>query len=335
MNNVIGVKIGHLLIGSTYHGDSDFSDFQQNAVDKSLQVVSKDSKTLKKGDFKIFQKATNVPGSLEFSEVINPDNIEVITATKYTAPVNRVVEVQGFSGTVRGNVTYEVMIRLYNDGGTLSPENYRHINAYYVTPQDASGLTFADVLAGLKENLEKSLARESNGLFTISTTANTFVVEGNSTSFVLGIKDGRPVEFDLQAAVRDNGGNSTVSDYRYDDLTVVVTAPGNSGTGTGNQVANLEWYAAGIKGDKYRLIGYPNNFNTVYFADPSKSYNMINIVYFEARNYTSVERQYRVLQIAVDNADQDGAGTGTALTAINALINDLEIVTGKTIADLV
>jgi|TARA_R110000796_G_scaffold236214_1_gene355450 hypothetical protein len=334
--SVIGVKqVGHLLIGETYHGNAGFSDFNANAVDKALQVVSKDSATLQAGKFKVFQKATNTPGGFEFSEVIDPKNIEVLTVSQYTAPINRVVKVTGFTGTVRGNVTYEVFIRLLNDGGTLSPENFRHILGAYVTPQDASGLTFTDVLNGIKLNLDKTLSRESNTDFTITLGADELIVTGGSRDFVLGKKDGRPVEFDLMAAVRDNGGDSTVSDARYDDLTVVQVAAGNAGSGTGNQVASLEWCRAGEKGDRYRTIGYPNNFDTLYYANPGTTYHLVNIAYFEQRDYTTVERQYRVLQIAVENADQDGGGAGTVFTAVNALIADLNTATGLSLAALV
>jgi len=332
--SVIGVnQVGHLLIGETYNGDPDFSNFS-DAGDKSLQLVSKDSTTLVAGPFKVFQKANNIPGGFKFSEMIDPDTIEHITAVAYEAPVNRILTASGFTGTVRGNVTYEVMIRLMNDGGTLSPENFRFINGFYVTPEDASALTFADVLAGLKSSLDKSLSREANSSFTITTGAGILSVEAGTRDFVLGKKDGRPVEFDLQLAVRDNGGDNTVSATRYDDLSIVVTQAGNVGTGSGNQVANLEWCRSGEEGDRYRMMGYPNNFDTPYFAQPGKTYHMINIAYYQARKYTNVERQYRVLQIAVANEDQDGAGAGTVFTAVNALINDLEVVTGKTIADL-
>jgi len=332
--SVIGVnQVGHLLIGETYNGDPNFSNFN-DADDKSLQIVSKNSASLVAGPFKIFQKADGIPGGFKFSEIIDPANIEHITAVKHVAAENRILKAAGFSGTVRGNVTYQVMIRLLNDGGTLSPENFRFINGFYVTPGDATGLAFSDVLAGIKLNLEKTLAKEANTSFSITTDSNSLSVETGTRSFALGKKDGRPVEFDLQVAVRDNGGDNTVSDARYNDLSVVVTQAGGAGSGTGNQVANLEWCRAGEEGDRYRMIGYPNNFDTPYFANPSKTYHMINIAYYQARTSVNVERQYRVAQIAVDNADQDAGGAGTAFTAVNALIADLETVTGKTIADL-
>lgn len=324
--SVIGAnQVGHILIGSTYHGNADISDFISNANDKALQVVAKDSATLQEGSFQILQKASDMAAGFKYSEVINPSKIEKLTVQAYTAPSSRQIKVTGFSGTVRGNVTYQVFIRLLNDGGTLSPENFRFINGFYVTPQDASGLTFVDVLAGLKESLDKSLSREYNTSFTITTTADELIVEAGNTEFVLGVKDGRPVEFDLQAAVRDNGGDNTVSDTRYDDLQVELVQAGSAGSGTGNAVANLEWCRVGEEGDKYRLVGYPANFKQIYHADPSSTYHVLNISYFEDRKSTIVERQYRVLQVAV---------LATDFLAVNGLITDINTVTGLSIAPL-
>lgn len=333
--SVIGAnQVGHILIGSTYHGDSDISDFIANADNKALQVVSKDSATLQEGPFQILQKASDLASGFKYSEIINPAKIEKLTVQAYTAPSSRQIKVTGFSGTVRGNVTYQVFIRLLNDGGTLSPENFRFINGFYVTPQDATGITFADVLAGLKASLDGALSREYNTSFTVTTNASELIVEAGNSQFVLGVKDGRPVEFDLQAGVRDNGGDNTVSDTRYNDLSVELVQAGSAGSGTGNAVANLEWCRVGEEGNKYRLVGYPANFREIYHADPSSTYHIVNISYFEDRKSTIVERQYRVLQIAVQNADQDGAGAGTVFTAVNALIADINTVTGLSIAPL-
>tara|TARA_R110000772_G_scaffold8692_1_gene28788 strand:- start:1198 stop:2205 length:1008 start_codon:yes stop_codon:yes gene_type:complete len=334
--SVIGAnQVGHILIGATYHGNSDISDFITNAGNKALQVVSKDSASLQAGPFQILQKASDMAAGFKYSEVINPSKIGKITVKAFTAASSRQVKVSGFSGTVRGNVTYQVFIRLYNDGGSLSPENFRFINGFYVTPQDASALTFADVLAGLKASLDGALSREYNSSFVITTNASELIVEAGNTEFVLGVKDGRPVEFDLQAAVRDNGGDNTVSDARYDDLAVELVQAGSAGSGTGNAVANLEWARVGQEGNKYRLVGYPANFREIYHADPTLTYHVVNISYYEDRTSTIVERQYRVIQIAVENVDQDGGGAGTVFTAINALITDLNTATGLSLAALV
>lgn len=331
-------QVGELLIGKTYASESNVPDFIANAVDGDLQVLSGDSSAVAANKpFKILQKATAAAGGIEFTEVIDPKNVEFIKAQAYKAPVARELKVTGFSGTVRDNVTYEIWIRLLNDGGTLSPENFRMIPAFYVTPEDASGLTFSDVLTELKSNLEKTLAKENNNLFTIDITGGggtEFSVTAGNREFVLGKKDGRPVEFELQAAVRANGNDSQQSGQFYPDLDVEVVTAGDPGVGTGNQIANLEYCRQGEKYERYRLISYPANFDTPNYANPSSTYHVVTIGYYKERPYTNVEKQFRSLTIAVENADQDGGGAGTAFTAVNALIDDLETATGLTVAAL-
>lgn len=330
-------QVGEIIVGKTYAAEADIVDFIDNAVDGDIQVLSGDSSAVAAGKpFKILQKAANAAGGIEYTEVIDPQHINSVSAVAYTAPVARSLKVSGFTGTVRANATYEVFIRLLNDGGSLSPENFRMIPAFYVTPEDVTGLTFTTILNSLKADLDKALSRESNNLFTIAvdTGAGELSVTAGNTPFVLGKKDGRPVEFYLQAAVKSNGSTTQQSGTFYPDLTVETVAAGNPGVGTGNQIANLEWCRKGEKYSRYRELGYPANFDTPYNADPASTYHVVTISYYKPRNYTNVEKQHRTLTIAVQNADQDGGGAGTAFTAVNALIDDIETATGLTIAAL-
>lgn len=332
-------QVGELIVGKTYAAEANMTDFITNAVDGDIQVLSGDSSAVAADKpFKILQKATAAAAGVEFTEIIDPKSINFIKAVNYVAPIARELKVTGFSGTVRNNVTYELWIRLYNDGGTLSPENFRMIPSFYVTPADASALTFTDVLTELKSQLEKTLSQESNNLFTIDILGaggTEFSVTAGSREFVLGKKDGRPVEFSLQAAVRDNGSQSNQPGEFYPDLTVETVTEGNPGSGSGNQIANLEYCRQGEKYPRYRQIAYPANFDIPNYANPSSTYHVVTIGYFKERSYTNVEKQHRSLTIAVENADQDGAGAGTALTAVNALIADLATASGLTIPALV
>ncbi|AGO48977.1 Putative structural protein [Cellulophaga phage phi14:2] len=328
---------GDLLVGSTYGTSANALAFITSANDKAIQVFSGDDTALAVNKpFKLLQKASSAKAGFEFSEIIDPKSINYVKFDSYSAPVQRVLRVEGFTGTPRANVTYEVFIRLYNDGGTLSVENFRMIPAFYTTPSDVTGLTFATILTSLKSDLDKTLAKEGSSLFTtsIDTTNGYFIVQGNNKSFVLGKKDGKPVEFELQAAVRDNGSATTLSGARYSDLTVATATAGSSGVGTGVQAANLEWFYKGYKYSRYREVDSVNGFPGIYQVDSSKTYHVGVISYYKERSYTNVEKQHRLLYILIDAADQDGAGAGTSFTAVNALIADLETVTGLTIADL-
>lgn len=328
---------GDILVGKTYGAEASSIDFINSAADAAVQVFEADGSPVAANQpFQVYQKSSGSKAGFEFSEVIDPNSVEYVKAAAYTAPTARVLRVEGFTGTVRANCTYEVFIRLYNDGGTLSPENFRMIPATYVTPSDVTGITFTTILNALKSNLDKTLAKESSNLFTTSvdTVNGYFIVTGNNRDFVLGKKDGKPVEFALQATVRDNGSSSTTPGNRYDDLTVATVAAGDPGVGTGVQSANLEWFYKGYKYSRYRAQAYPSDFPQVYNVDSSSNYHVIVISYYKERKYVNVEKQHRLLYILVEAADQDGVGAGTAFTAVNALIADLETATGLTIPDL-
>lgn len=328
---------GDLLVGSTYGASANTLAFINSAADKAIQVFSGDDTALAAGKpFKVLQKASSAKAGFEFSEIIDPKSINYVKFSPYEAPVQRSLRVEGFTGAPRANVTYEVFIRLYNDGGTNSVENFRMIPAFYTTPADVTGLTFTTILNSLLSDLGKTLAKEGSSLFSLSVDTGNgyFIVTGNNRSFVLGKKDGTPVQFELQAAVRSNGSPTVYSGTRYDDLTVVTNVIGSAGVGTGTQAANLEWFYKGYKYSRYRGIENPSDFPQVYQVDPAKSYHVGVISYYKERSYTNVEKQHRLLYILVEADDQDGAGAGTAFTAVNGLINALETVTGLTIADL-
>ena len=328
---------GDILVGKTYETETSSINFINNADADSLQVFQSDGTAVAANQpFQIYQKSANSKSGFEFSEVIDPATVDYVKAEAHSAPTARVLRVEGFTGTVRANCTYEVFIRLYNDGGTLSPENFRMIPAFYITPSDVTGITFTTILNALKSNLDKTLAKEGNNLFTTSvdTTNGYFIVTGSNREFVLGKKDGRPAEFSLQAAVRDNGSSSTTPGNRYDDLTIATVAAGDPGVGTGVQSANLEWFYKGYKYSRYREQAYPSEFPQVYNVDSSTNYHVVVISYYKERSYVNVEKQHRLLYILVEAADQDGVGAGTQFTAVNSLIGALETATGLTIPDL-
>jgi hypothetical protein len=45
----------------------------------------------------------------------------------------------------------------------------------------------------------------------------------------------------------------------------------------GKRMADLEWFTYGERGDIYRGMGYPNNFNFVPLVDPEQAYDALEI----------------------------------------------------------
>lgn len=321
-------QVGEIIVGKTYAAEADIPDFIANAVAGDIQVLSLDSSAVAAGKtFKVLQKSDVADGGIEFTEGIVPGNVEYIKAEKHLAPTLRQLKVSGFSGTIRANATYEVFIRHYNVGSN-SVENFEMIPAFYVTGSDVTGETWAGILTSLKADLDASIARQSlTGELTITTDPDELFVTGGNRKFKLGVKDGKATEFDLHVVVY-------AANERHADLLVETVAAGNPGLGTGHQTAKLEWFLKGDKYSRYREIGYPANFSTPYEVIPGNTYHLVTIGYYLPRTQTNVERQYRLLYCAVENADQDAGGGGTEFTAVNALIADLETATGLTIGAL-
>lgn len=64
------------------------------------------------------------------------------------------------------------------------------------------------------------------------------------------------------------------------------------------------------------MAGYPNNFDTTYLADPTDSYEFINIDFFYAGNAEDVQKSPKTLTIA--------SATSSVLDSIMDVINPPE-----------
>lgn len=76
---------------------------------------------------------------------------------------------------------------------------------------------------------------------------------------------------------------------------------------SGYKLAELEYFCMGERGDQYRMMGYPNYIPTEYKIDPTKDYNVIDIMYYHSDNKEGVQRSEKVITLAI-NVDDDGEG---------------------------
>lgn len=89
--------------------------------------------------------------------------------------------------------------------------------------------------------------------------------------------------------------------------------------GNGFDVADLEWFCMGERGDQYRQMGYPRTIRTKYMVDPTQQYHLIDInFYFQGRG-VSVQKSEKLLTLAVP-AGVSGTDE-TALKAVNKALN--------------
>jgi len=328
-------QVGELIIGNTAASETTIQTFIATAADKALKVLSADGTAAAANvPFKLVQKTAGdaTKGlNYEFSDVIDPKYVDKVTLKAYAPEVQKTVAVVGFTGNVVANTTYAVSIRIYNESGSLSPENFATITGYYTTGSSVVGVTDVIIRDGVLNSLRKNLIRRGDFEFVTTATAGPvgFTIAGKVQNFNPGKIDGRMIEFDVTPKTYQTYQDLTQPQQNLGLLTSTVTIAPFVGSGTAKQVANYEWFVKGNKYEVYRTTGYPADFNTPYYTDRAGVYNIINIVYYTPRKETSVERQYKVLTIAVNKVTDtlaNNAATNTILTSIRTAVGTNAVV---------
>lgn len=95
----------------------------------------------------------------------------------------------------------------------------------------------------------------------------------------------------------------------------------------GHNIADLEYFCMGSRGDDYRMMGYPNVITTKYLVDPDAKYDTLDIHYCFTDSNESVQKSERDITIVCKD---DGSHTDikAVIAAINALLpSDKQIAT--------
>ena len=300
-------QVEELIIGNAVAAETTAATFIASASDKEIKVLSADGTAPAFGkDFKVLQKTASTINGLnyEFSDIIPADKVEQIILKEFKDEVTKSVRIKGFDGNLVANTTYSVEIRIYNDGGSLSPENFSIVSGYFVSGATAPA-SAAEVRDGIVASLNHNLNRRGGNEFVITTpdaTETDILITGKVQLAVPGKITGRQIEFDVTAKQFDN---TAVNQENLGILTATVEAVNNPGNGTGKYAVNLEWFTKGYKYEVYRQTGYPADFTerTPFYASQSSNYNAIHIKYFKSRRSPSVEEQPRVLTILVERTD--------------------------------
>ena len=87
----------------------------------------------------------------------------------------------------------------------------------------------------------------------------------------------------------------------------------------GHNIADLEYFCMGSRGDHYRMMGYPHVIKTTYLANPEAKYDTLNIHYAFTDSNEGIQKSEKDITIACVN---DGSHTDmkALITAINKLL---------------
>lgn len=306
-------QVEKLIVGNAVAGDATLNAFITDATAGEIKVYSADGTAVAAGkDFKVYQKTAD---GFEFSDLIKADKVEKVTVATYAAEVQKKVTISTFA--VQANSTYVVEVRVYNQ---ISNENYDIVSGYFVTGANVTNVTVANVIDGLAESLQNNFKLRGDKEVTISKTSTTLVIEGKAQPVVPGRKDGRQIRFDVTTKLYDN---TSLLDENLGVMTTTVTTSPFPGVGTGKYAQNLEWFVKGFDNEVYRDRSYPANFDTPYYTSASGIYNVIHLFYNDGRDYTTVEKQHKLLTILVNkgtDTNPNNANTNTILTSLRTIL---------------
>jgi hypothetical protein len=278
-----------------------------------------------------FVVAVKTADSVIVSDVVDPLKVEKLKLVEYVAPAQKVVTVDDIAVPATAGEKYEyiVDIRLFNHG-SLSIENFYIKHGQHILTQTSSPLDAEDVVDALIINLNKNFSKEPgasatvNPLFTFTKTGTgataALVITAKVQPLELGKKEGRDLQFDVVVKVSKVGDE----DFGITQPTVEVTTPGNPGIGSGKEIAKLEWFYRGARGDAFRGLNYPYNWPTTTktLTDQSLTYNLIELKHFITGDGWNALKMPKELTIAV-------AETAGTTTEAEALLTAIEVYTVK------
>lgn len=322
-------QVEELIIGNAVASETTIATFISSASNQEIRILSADGTIAAVGeDFKVFQKTAGSAAKgldYEFSDVIKADKVESVTLHTYLAEALKEVTVSGFTGNVVADTTYAVEVRIVQDGGTLSPENFATVTGYYVTGVSVVGITDQIIQDGIIDSLNANFTRRGGDeIVAVTVDADSFTVTGLAQTVVPGKITGRLIEFDVNPKQFDN---TAINHENLELLTAVVDTENNPGVGTGKYAINLEWFTKGYKYEVYRQTGFPADFTerTPVFASSAGLYNVIHIRYKDSRISPTVEEQPRVLTILIDKGTDDLANNAQT----NLVLDDLQLILGS------
>lgn len=191
--------------------------------------------------------------------------------------------------------------------GIGGPENQyiKNGGAYRVKPGD----TVATVLENLAALARLNFSREPYPYVKVTTDAydpytmaampgtSTYIqVEEVIQPWVRGKRQAAPINFEVHCVrILWNG-----FEWPW-GLVTDTTSTNPNYQGNGRMIADMEYFYLGERADQFRGMGYPDNFESIYIADPTREYETFDIEYFYAGDKEDANpRSKKYISIACD-----------------------------------
>ena len=167
----------------------------------------------------------------------------------------------------------------------------------------------------------------SNPYLSFTASETGIVIEEKEQSWHLGTEALERVCFDVVPTTVYDG---------VDDLIwgKVTPQPATTYVPNGKNMADLEYFLLGERGDQYRRIGWPNDVETVGMVDPSKAYDVLEVHYAFTDTGVNSYRTEKDVTIAVPAATSSSDPKKADYTLINSIIAAFNQATGLSVETL-
>lgn len=290
----------------------------------TIRPVADDAKTHLYFEFK---GATD----LMRSDLIPIENIMCARATKASAMMKKATE------------TTVVLNSSVNEGKPLAGQDYilninirqyigmsdRNQTVKYGAVRAYKGMNASEFYLKMAKSLALNFSREVAPLLKFYVTTSTAATEVTASTdiskltgtytgikiteaeqeWILGVKPQEPVYYEVSSATVKVDGDEL--------MWATVTQSVVDGSHNGKEIADLEYFCMGDRGDVYRNIGWPQVMNTKYLVDPSVPYDTIDIHYFYIGNNENPQKSEKDITIVVPNSDGKSTLTDSIISAIN------------------
>ena len=267
--------------------------------------------------------------------VVSSDKIDIanILYTKATASGDMSHNLARYEVTLDSNVSatpvpgqeYILRVAFRQYIGLSEEDQYFKYGFVKVT----DGMTASDFYKNLAISLAKNVSNETTPLINVyvnngsadtqvtgttkltdlTGTYTKMVIEEVEQPWVLGMMPQAFIPFTIQPTTIIYNGDEVI----WGTVTKVTST---KKVENGHNIADLEYFCMGARGDQYRGMGYPNIIPTTYLVDSTKKYDTLDIHYAYIGANESVQKSEKDITLVCEDD-----GSHTAMKALIAAIN--------------
>ena len=278
------------------------ANFAINQV-RHFYVASSTNTVTPVGNKKSFKLKYKSPGGEVCSDIIDADKILYANYTPAAKIGHKLKSLEITVGTPVIGQDYALKVIYRNCLG--AGDDATVVKYAMATAKDTTAANLATALVdSLKKNLKDIVASDKLAS-AVSSSGAKITISEIEQPWKVGVKPYAVMDFEVEILpIVKDGVESTAWATVAEKKTVASNVAAGS---NGKMIADLEWFHVGARGDYYRGFGHPHGVKTELVADPSVSYDTIDIHYAYVGPNEGAQKSEKTITIA---------GTTSQLTAV-------------------